>query len=83
MGGMPAAPAAVLAQLDALGIVALAFVRLVIPALAVLAGEGHSDPDISAGHILSFATGCQGWATDPQALSSSAAGATSRSLAAS
>jgi len=45
------APAAVLAQLEALRVVALALIRLVIPALAFLAGEGGSDPDVSTGHI--------------------------------
>src|SRR5215212_9205344 len=50
MRGMPAAPLAVLAQGDAIRVVALGLVGLVVPALALLAGEGHSDPDVSAGH---------------------------------
>src|SRR5689334_5354559 len=44
------APLAVLPQRDAIRIVALGLLGLVVPALAVLAGEGHSDPDVSAGH---------------------------------
>jgi hypothetical protein len=48
---MTPAPAAVLAQLDALGIVALALIGLVIPAPAFLAREGYGDPDVSAGHV--------------------------------
>ena len=47
---MPPAPLAVLAKLQPLRVVALAFVRLVVPALAVLAREGDCDPDVSAGH---------------------------------
>jgi hypothetical protein len=48
---MTPAPAAVLAQLDALRIVALALIGLVIPAPAFLAREGYGDPDVSAGHV--------------------------------
>ena len=44
------APLAVLAQRDAIGVVALALVGLVVAALALLAGEGDSDPHVSAGH---------------------------------
>jgi hypothetical protein len=51
MSGVPTAPAAVLPQLDALGVVALALIALVIPALALLTREGDSDPDVSAGHL--------------------------------
>jgi hypothetical protein len=47
---MTPAPLAVLAQRDAIRIVALGLLGLIVPALAVLAGEGHSDPDVSAGH---------------------------------
>src|SRR3954453_13849333 len=48
--GMAPAPLAVLAERDAIRVVALGLLCLVVPALAVLAGEGHSDPDVSAGH---------------------------------
>ena len=51
VSGVALAPAAVFAQLESLGVVPLALVRLVVPALALLAGEGGSDPDISAGHL--------------------------------
>ena len=51
MRGVAPAPAAVLAQLKSLGIVALALIRLVVPALALLAREGYGDPDISTGHL--------------------------------
>jgi hypothetical protein len=51
MRGVAPAPAAVLAQLQSLRIVPLALIRLVIPALALLAGEGCGDPDVSTGHI--------------------------------
>src|SRR5581483_1809674 len=44
------APLAELAQLQALGVVALALVCLVIAALAFLAREGGSDPNVSTGH---------------------------------
>jgi hypothetical protein len=47
---MPTAPLAVLAQRDAIRVVALGLLGLVVPALAFLACEGHSDPDVSAGH---------------------------------
>ena len=49
--GVAPAPAAVLAQLHPLRIVPLALVRLIVPALALLAGEGCSDPDVSTGHF--------------------------------
>jgi hypothetical protein len=45
-------PATVLAHLEALGIVPLALIGLVIPALALFAGQRHSDPDVSAGHLV-------------------------------
>src|SRR5919199_2632266 len=48
--GVRPAPLAVLAQRDAVRVVALGLVGLVVPALALLAGEGDGDPDISAGH---------------------------------
>ena len=47
---VPPAPLAVLPQRDAVGVVALGLVGLVVPPLAVLAGEGDCDPDVSAGH---------------------------------
>jgi hypothetical protein len=50
---MPLAPLAVLAKLQPLRVVALALIRLVITALAVLAGEGRSDPNVSTGHVSS------------------------------
>src|SRR3954469_17164266 len=50
---MGPAPPAVLAQGDAIGVVALGLVRLVVPPLALLAGEGHGDSDVSAGHVRS------------------------------
>jgi hypothetical protein len=51
VAGVPAAPATVLAQGDPIGAVALALVGLVIAMLAVLAGEGDSYSNVSAGHI--------------------------------
>jgi peptidoglycan-N-acetylglucosamine deacetylase len=54
MAGVLATPAAVLAQPDAIGVVALALIRLVIAVLALLAGEGDSNPNVSAGHVLSL-----------------------------
>src|SRR5215213_370575 len=48
--GVLPAPLAVLAQPDAIRVVALGLVGLVVPALALLAREGDSDPDVSAGH---------------------------------
>jgi hypothetical protein len=48
--GMAPAPLAVLAQRDAIRVIALGLLGLVVPALAVLACEGDSDPDVSAGH---------------------------------
>jgi hypothetical protein len=47
---MPPAPAAVLGLRDAIRVIPLAFVRLIVAALAVLAREGDSDPYVSAGH---------------------------------
>jgi hypothetical protein len=54
MARVPPAPAAVLAQADAIGVVALALIRLVVAPLAVLAGEGDSDAYVSAGHCVYF-----------------------------
>jgi hypothetical protein len=45
------APAAMLAHFNPVGIVALALIRLVIAALAVLTCEGYSDSNVSAGHV--------------------------------
>jgi integral membrane protein len=53
VGRLAAAPLAELAQRDAIGVVALRLIRLVIAPLAVLAGEGYCDSDISASHSLS------------------------------
>src|SRR4029078_3639590 len=50
MPGMPPAPLALLAQRDAIRVIALGLLGLVVPALALLACEGDSDPDVSAGH---------------------------------
>src|SRR3954469_13997400 len=50
MARVAAAPLAVFAQRDALGIVALGLVGLVVAPLALLAGEGDSDAHVSAGH---------------------------------
>src|SRR5215213_9757125 len=44
------APLAVLAQRDAIRVVALGLVRHVVATLADLTGEGHSDSHVSAGH---------------------------------
>src|ERR1044072_9181900 len=44
------APLAVLAQGDAIRVVALGLVRHVVATLADLAREGHSDTHVSAGH---------------------------------
>jgi hypothetical protein len=54
--GVAPAPAAVLAQLESFRVVALALVRLVVPALALLAREGHGYPDISTGHLCASRT---------------------------
>jgi hypothetical protein len=52
MRSVPTAPAAVLAKLQPLGVVALALIRLVIPALALFTGKSGGDPDVSTGHGL-------------------------------
>jgi hypothetical protein len=52
MRRVTAAPAAVLAKLQALGVVPLALIRLIVPALALLAREGGGDPDVSTGHYV-------------------------------
>jgi hypothetical protein len=51
MAGVLATPAAVLAQTDPIGVVALALIRLVVTVLALLASERDSDPDVSASHV--------------------------------
>jgi hypothetical protein len=50
MAGVLATPATVLAQLDPIRVVALALIRLVVAMLALLAREGDSNSDVSAGH---------------------------------
>jgi hypothetical protein len=52
MTGVLATPAAVLAQTHPVRVVALALIRLVVAVLALLAGEGDSDSNVSAGHGL-------------------------------
>jgi hypothetical protein len=47
---MAPAPLAVLGHADAVRVVALGLVGLVVASLAVLAGEGHSDANVSTGH---------------------------------
>src|SRR5918999_15995 len=47
---MPATPAAVLAELDPVGIVPLRLLGLVVAPLALLAREGDGDSDVSASH---------------------------------
>ena len=49
---VPAAPVAVLAQLDAVGRVPPRLIRLVIAPFALLASERHCDSNVSAGHWL-------------------------------
>jgi hypothetical protein len=44
------APLAVLAHPDAIRVVALGLVGLIVASLAVLAREGDSDANVSAGH---------------------------------
>jgi hypothetical protein len=58
MRGVAATPAAVLAQTDSVGAVALALVGLIVAMLALLAGEGDSYSNVSAGHIENP---CVGW----------------------
>jgi hypothetical protein len=50
VAGVPTAPATVLAQAHPIGVVALALIRLVVAMLALLTGEGDSDPNVSASH---------------------------------
>jgi hypothetical protein len=50
MTGVTPTPAAVLAQGYAIGVIALALVRLIVATLALLACEGDSDANVSAGH---------------------------------
>jgi hypothetical protein len=47
---MASTPATVLRQRDAIGVVALALIRLIIAPLTVLAREGDGDANVSAGH---------------------------------
>jgi hypothetical protein len=51
MSRVAPAPAAVLAQLQSFRIIPLALVGLIVPALALLAREGGSDPNVSTGHL--------------------------------
>jgi hypothetical protein len=46
------APAAIFAKLQALGVVPLALIRLIVPALALLACERGGNPDVSTGHYV-------------------------------
>jgi hypothetical protein len=50
MAGVPTTPATVLAQSDPVGVVALGLVCLVVAMLALLAGEGDSNSNVSASH---------------------------------
>jgi hypothetical protein len=45
-----ATPAAVLAKLNPIRVVALRLLGLVVPPLALLACEGHGDSNVSASH---------------------------------
>lgn len=70
MAGMATAPAAVFAQRHAIRRVALAFVRLIITSLTVLALEGDCDAYISTGHALTpvlevASKDCLGQKNDP------------------
>jgi hypothetical protein len=47
---VPAAPTAVLAELDPVWMVSLGLLSLVVAPLALLAREGYGDSDISASH---------------------------------
>src|SRR3954451_18965803 len=47
---VPAAPAAVLAHLDPVRVVALRLLGLVVPPLAVVACKRHGDSNVSPGH---------------------------------
>jgi hypothetical protein len=51
MAGVPAAKTTVLAQGDPIRVVALALVGLVVAVLALLAREGDSNSNVSAGHV--------------------------------
>src|SRR5687768_7960271 len=57
VAGVPPAPLAVLAQRDAIGVVALGLIGLIVPALALLAREGDGDPDVSTGHVAARSEG--------------------------
>src|SRR5919197_5156217 len=54
MGCVRPAPAAVLAELDAVRRVPLGLVRLVVPPLALRAGEGDPNSDSGLGHVSSL-----------------------------
>jgi hypothetical protein len=58
MRGVATTPATVLAQAYAIGRVALALVGLIVAMLALLASEGDSYSNVSAGHIENP---CVGW----------------------
>jgi hypothetical protein len=45
-----AAPTAVLAELDSIGVVPLALLCLIVAPLALLACEGYGDSNVSASH---------------------------------
>src|SRR5688572_31453694 len=50
VGSVAAAPAAVLAQLDAIRIVPLGLLRLIVAPLALLTLQGDGDSNVSASH---------------------------------
>jgi hypothetical protein len=58
MSGVPLAPLAVLAHLQSLRVVALALIGLIVTALALLAREGGSDPNVSTGHVCKSPKRC-------------------------
>src|SRR5262249_40618226 len=58
MWGMAAAPAAEFAQLDPVRRVPPGLVRLIVAALALLAGEGHADSNVR-GHFSSTSLRCR------------------------
>jgi hypothetical protein len=76
VAGVPTAPATVLAQAHPIGIVALGLVCLVVAVLALLAGEGDSDPNVSASHSYPCVVvdNCAGPMPGARAGKSSAAG---------
>src|SRR6185312_5616470 len=50
VAGLATAPLAVFPQRDAIRRVALALIGLIVAPLAILAGEGHSNAHVTAGH---------------------------------